>query len=255
MPLDRTDEARDRNREAWNAGRYQAWVDALGPPATEAARLVADPAYKLRRLLPHLGGDPAALSGRRVCIPQGSHGRVAVAFALLGAEATVLDFAEENRRYALELAAAAGVTIDYRLGDVMDAGELGLAPFDDVVMELGIVHYHQDLDAFFAVMARLARPGGRLVLEEFHPVERLLFQGSASAAGDYFRSDLVLGDVPDPTGQGRRLGQCVMRPWTLGEIVTVCIRAGFRLDRLEEHPDWTTPTRPGSFILAATRNP
>src|SRR6516162_505585 len=27
MPLDRTDEARDRNREAWNAGRYQAWVD------------------------------------------------------------------------------------------------------------------------------------------------------------------------------------------------------------------------------------
>lgn len=254
MPLDRTDEARDRNREAWNAGRYQAWVDALGAPATEAARLVADPAYKLRRLLPFLGSDPAALRGRRVCVPQGSHGRVAVAFALLGAEATVLDFAEENQRYALELAAAAGVTIDYRLGDVMEAGQLGLAPFDDVVMELGIVHYHKDLHAFFAVMAQLTRPCGRLVLEEFHPVERLLFQGSAVATGDYFRTDLVVGDVPDPTGEGRRLGQCVMRPWTLGEIVSACIGAGFRLDRLEEHPGWTEPTRPGTFILAATRN-
>ena len=255
MPRDRSDEARDRNREAWNAGRYQAWVDALGTPAVEAARLAADPAQKLRRLLPHLGGDAAALRGRRVCVPQGSHGRVAVAFALLGAAATVLDFAEENQRYALELAAAAGVAIDYRLGDVMEAGRLGLPPFDDVVMELGIVHYHQDLSAFFAVIAQLARPDGRLVLEEFHPVERLLFQGSAVAAGDYFRTELVIGDVPDPTGQGRRLGQCVLRPWTLGEIVTACIGAGFRLDRLEEHPDWTTPTRPGSFILAATREP
>ncbi|HXQ11251.1 MAG TPA: hypothetical protein VN805_09695 [Caulobacteraceae bacterium] len=45
----------ERNRAAWNAGRYDAWVDALGPPAVEAARLVADPRAKLRRLLPHLG--------------------------------------------------------------------------------------------------------------------------------------------------------------------------------------------------------
>jgi len=102
-------------------------------------------------------------------------------------------------------------------------------------------------------MAELAKPGGRLVLEEFHPVERLLFQGAGPH--DYFRTDLVIGDVPDPTGQGRRLGQCVMRPWTLGEIVTACVGAGFRLDRLVEHPDWTEPTRPGTFILAATRDP
>ena len=88
----------------------------------------------------------------------------------------MLDFAEENRRYALELAAAAGVAIDYRLGDVIEAGALGLdGTFDWLVMELGVLHYHQDLARFFAVMAGLLKPGGRLLLDEFHPVQRKLF--------------------------------------------------------------------------------
>ena len=236
-----------RNRAAWNAGRYDAWVSALGPPAAEARKLVADPRFKLRRLLPHLG----EVAGLRLCNVQGSHGRVAVALALLGAEAAVIDFAEENRRYALELAAAAGVAIDYRLADSMQADRLGLAPFDWLVMELGILHYHQDVAAFFAVMARLTAPGGRLLLEEFHPVERKLLGPGVSP--DYFRTDLLEGDVPNPTPGGPSLGTCVLRNWTLGEIVTAAIDSGWRIDRLEEHPSWTDPTRPGTFTLVATK--
>jgi 2-polyprenyl-3-methyl-5-hydroxy-6-metoxy-1,4-benzoquinol methylase len=240
--------ARDLNREAWNAERYDAWVSAYGAADVEAARIVADPEHKLRRLLPHLG----AVADRRICNIQGSHGRVAVALALLGAEVTVIDFGEDNRRYALELAARADVTIDYRLGDVIEAGSLGLnGSFDALVMELGILHYHQDLARFFAVMAGLAKPGGRMVLNEFHPVERkLLGQG---ALRDYFNADVVMGGVPDPTGEGRNLGQCALRFWTLGEIVTAVIGAGFVVERLEEHPGWTDPTIPGTFTLVASR--
>lgn len=151
--MSETASAVEGNREAWNAGRYEVWLAAFGPPEAEARVLVADPAHKLRRLQPHLGD----VAGRRICSVQGSNGRVAVALALLGAEATVLDFAEENRRYALELAAAAGVAIDYRLGDVIEAGSLGLnGSFDWVVMELGILHYHQDLLRFFQVMRGLS---------------------------------------------------------------------------------------------------
>lgn len=242
--------ARDRNRDAWNARRYDSWVAAFGPPEAEARVLAADPAFKLRRLLPHMGD----IGGKRVCNVQGSHGRVAVALALLGAEATVLDFAEENRRYALELAAAAGVSIDYRLGDVMEAGALGLAPFDWLVMELGILHYHQDVTAFFRVMGDLTRPGGRLVLNEFHPVNRkLLAPRAAGVAADYFNAELVIGDVPNPTGGAERLGQCVMRGWTLGEIVTAAIEAGWVVEKLIELPDWDEPTVPGMFTLVAAR--
>jgi 2-polyprenyl-3-methyl-5-hydroxy-6-metoxy-1,4-benzoquinol methylase len=241
--------ARDLNRESWNAERYDAWVRAMGSPEVEARTLVADPAYKVRRLLPHLG----EVAGQRICSIQGSNGRVAVAFALLGAEVTVIDFGEDNRRYALELAAAAGVNIDYRLGDVIEAGSLGLnGVFDALVMELGILHYHQDLARFFAVIAGLTRPGGRLVLNEFHPVERKLFV-APGVLNDYFNAEVVMGAVPDPTGEGRNLGQCAQRFWTLGEIVTAAIGAGFVAERLEELPSWTDPTIPGMFTLVAVK--
>ena len=241
-----TDTIVERNRAAWNAGRYEAWTQALGAPQAEAKVLIADPRHKLRRLLPHMG----EVAGKRVCNVQGSHGRVAVALALLGAHATVIDFAEENRRYALELAAAAGVSIDYAVSDSMEADRLGLAPFDWVAMELGILHYHQDITRFFTVMAALAAPGGRMVLHEFHPVERKLFNPPA----DYFRSELIEGAVPNPVGDGRALGVCVYRAWTLGEIVTAAIEGGWRLDRLEEQPDWMAPpTIPGTFTLLATK--
>jgi 2-polyprenyl-3-methyl-5-hydroxy-6-metoxy-1,4-benzoquinol methylase len=242
------DEILERNRDAWNAGRYDAWVSALGPPQAEARVLVADPAHKLRRLLPHMGD----VAGRRVCNVQGSHGRIAVALALIGAEATVIDFAEENRRYALELAAAAGVTIDYRVSDAMQAGALGLAPFDWMAMELGILHYHQDITGFFQVLAGLTKPGGRLVINEFHPVNLKLRRKGVPV--DYFRADLKLGDVPNPTGEGTSLGQCVYRNWTLGEIVTAAIDAGWVIEKLLEHPDWVDePTWPGTFTLVAAK--
>jgi len=245
------DPVRDRNRAAWNAGRYEAWVEALGTPLAEARVLMADPRHKLRQLLPLMGEE----AGTRICNVQGSHGRVAVALALLGAQTTVLDFAEENRRYALELAAAAGVVIDYRLCDVIEAGSLGLdGSFDWLVMELGVLHYHQDLERFFTVMAGLAAPGGRLLLHEFHPIERKLFQPLAGVAPDYFRTELVVGDVPNPTGDGRSLGTCAYRYWTLGEIVTAPIGAGWRIERLEEHPGWTDPTIPGTFTLVAVKS-
>lgn len=62
----------------------------------------------------------------------------------------VIDFSEENQRFALELAETAGVVIDYALSDAMKAGELGRDhSFDVLVLELGILHYHQDIDKFF----------------------------------------------------------------------------------------------------------
>ena len=67
---------------------------------------------------------------------QGSHGRVAVALAALRAEVMVIDFSAENRRFALELAAAAEVTIDYAVCDVLKAADLsGAHDFDVLVLD------------------------------------------------------------------------------------------------------------------------
>lgn len=102
--------------------------------------------------LPFLGTPQA----KRICSVQGLHGRVAVALAAMGADVHVIDFAEENRRYATELADAANVSINYMLCDIMEARSLDLPyKFDVLVLELGILHYHQSIDHFFRSCAIL----------------------------------------------------------------------------------------------------
>ncbi|WP_011199098.1 class I SAM-dependent methyltransferase [Agrobacterium tumefaciens] len=248
MPMtpDAADKITETNRLAWNAERYDAWISSFGSVEAEAARIIAEPERVLRRLSPYLGD----VEGKRICSVQGSHGRIAVALARLNAEVLVIDFSEENQRFALDLATAAGVTIDYAVCDIMEAGLLEQAHnFDTLVLELGVLHYHQDLDRFFMVMRKLAVDGGMLLLNEFHPFQRKLFW--AEGPHDYFKADLIEADVPNPNVAGASLGRCLYRFWTMGDILTAVIKAGFTIARLDEHPDWTDPAIPGSFTLVA----
>ena len=85
---------------------------------------------------------------------QGFHSRIAVALALLSAEVQVIDFSKENRRFALDLVAAAvaQVSVDYVVYDIMEAASLDLPhKFDMPVLEPGILHYHQNLDDFYSL--------------------------------------------------------------------------------------------------------
>jgi 2-polyprenyl-3-methyl-5-hydroxy-6-metoxy-1,4-benzoquinol methylase len=239
--------AMQANRAAWNSSAYAAWVQRLGVPAEAAARIREDPERVLRRLRAHLG----PLEGRTICNLQGSHGRVAVALALSGARVTVLDFSEANQRYALELAAAACVRIDYRLADVMAAPDMGYSDFDLVLMELGILHYHSDLSAFFRMTAQLLGPSGELLINEYHPVERKMRAMAAQTGSDYFFSQYVAAPVPFGIINGET-ALCHYRFWTLAEIVTAILAAGYELRALEEHPGWDDPKLPGTFTIRAS---
>ena len=61
--------------------------------------------------------------------------------AVLGADVTVFDISEDNKRYAIELSDAAGVQIDYQVCDVLeiDMTQYGGA-FDVVFFEGGVLH-------------------------------------------------------------------------------------------------------------------
>jgi len=98
-------------------------------------------------------------------------------------------------------------------------------------------------------MRKLAVRGGTLVLNEFHPLQRKLFW--TQGPRDYFQTKLTEADVPNPDAAGASLGKCLYRFWTMGEIVTAVIKAGFIVDRLDEHPDWTDSANLGSVTLLA----
>ncbi len=247
------------NRLAWNTKAYEAWNAHFGAPSEEAARITHDPRHPLRRWLKYTG-DP---NGQRVINLLGSTGRKAIALAVLGAEVTIVDISAENRRYALEVAEAAGVSIEYINADVLNIPhEEQLRDFDILLMEFGILHYFSDLEQLFALVARLLKPGGRYILTDFHPVAtKLLTETSTGMAlqpeADYFRSELLEGNLSYtgflPEEDRDRLPKVLLRKWRVGEILTALANQGFCLRAFEEEPNMNDKRFPAFFTLVADK--
>jgi hypothetical protein len=85
------------NKKAWSHRAYEAWNRLHGPPAKAVKKICDNPEYVLRHTLPY----HQDLRGKKVANLLGSYGRRAVALVVLGAEVTVVDISEDNRRYAV----------------------------------------------------------------------------------------------------------------------------------------------------------
>ena len=244
-----------QNKTAWEHDAYNFWRRHNGAPAELAATLVDDPHRPLRRYEAYFG----KIEGMRIANICGSCGKKAVPLALLGAEMTVFDISEDNRRYATELAEAAGVRLDYQVGDVLeiDMNTYGGA-FDTVFMEGGVLHYFHDPDQFMGIMNGLLKPGGKLILSDFHPLQKVLdaLELQQPSIG-YFFSEVFEGEMAHARFYDeetrRQFPKCSYRKYTLSEILNALLAAGFTLRRFDEHPAWNNPLLPGEFTLVAVK--
>ncbi|GLV55037.1 hypothetical protein KDH_18840 [Dictyobacter sp. S3.2.2.5] len=229
------------NQRAWNQAAYDAWVQRHGEPATHAARIQQDPRARLASLNRYL----PPIEGAKVMNLLGSHGSKAIALALLGAQVTIVDISQENAHYAREVAAAAGVPLRYLVTDVLQLSPQELdGSYDLVFMEMGILHYFVDLAPLAHIVRQLLRPGGCLILQDFHPVSTKLISSKGKkhrVSGNYFDKSLHVTNVAfskhltekDATETGR----VYQRYWNLGEIVTAFAATGLVIQRLDEEPN------------------
>lgn len=260
-------ESSEQNKSAWNGSTYQSWLNRFGTPAEAAEKIKMDPRKRISSALKHMGDN---ISGRRIINLMGSNGNKAVALALLGAEMTVADFSPENKQYALELAEAAGVPLQYIVSDVLELPEELNGSYDMVFMEFGILHYFTDLHPLLQVVHRLLRTGGRLILQDFHPISTKLISSRGTTAkirkhkvdGDYFDSSLVEKEVSyskysESGAVDEQQQKVYLRNWTLGEIVTAVAAADLTIKVLEELPNQSSDVFdkgiPKTFTIVAEK--
>lgn len=103
-----------QNKLAWEYSAYDFWVKTSGTPAERAKKDMENPKKMLRKYAEYFD----TYRGLRIANICGSCGKKAIPLALLGAEVTVFDISEDNKRYALEVAEAAGTEIEFVVGDV-----------------------------------------------------------------------------------------------------------------------------------------
>lgn len=244
-----------QNKKAWEYDAYDFWVRTCGTPEERAKEDLADPKRMLRRY----AGYFDRFEGIRVANICGSCGKKAIPLALLGADVTVFDISEDNKRYATETAKSANVRIDYVVGDVLeiDLSKYG-GRFDIVFMEGGILHYFHDIDIFMGLMHSLLKPGGRMICSDFHPftkiVDTLKFEQPSMS---YFSTEVFEGEMAHARFYEKeireRMPKCSYRKYTISEIINAILNVGFSLERFDEHPSWENEMLPGEFTAVAVK--
>ena len=244
-----------QHKKAWEFDAYDFWIRHNGTPEERAAQDKADPKRMLRRYAAYFD----RFEGVRVANVCGSCGKKAIPLALLGAEVTVFDISEANRKYALEPAIAANVNIVFEICDIMEINLTKYsACFDIVFMEGGILHYFHDLNAFMRVMHALLKPGGKMILSDFHPFTKIMdalkFETPAMS---YFSAEVFEGEMAHARfydeATRRRFPKCFYRKYTISEILNSILESGFTLKRFDEHPSWENEKLPGEFTAVAVK--
>jgi SAM-dependent methyltransferase len=250
MTSTRRPDLHEENRRSWNE-------------ATKAHNShKADQAGFLRRggstLFPEeveLLGD---LHGLTLLHLQCNAGQDTLSLAALGAAVTGVDISDEAVAFARRLSADSGIPATFHRADVYDYSTEAAArgeQYDRVFASYGALPWLSDLAGWAAGVHGLLRPGGRLVVLEFHPV-LWLYEGDWQqrvypyfAAGQVFTEAGGVGDYVARSGDGlipmeRAAGvadfenphACHAFTWGIGETLTALLEAGLLLERFHEYP-------------------
>ena len=229
------------NEQAWNQNNYQALVTRYGEPTIIANKIKQNPTWRLHPFYTYMKD----LKGKNVLHLLGSNGVKATAMALLGANVTVVDFSQENAKFATEVATEAGVQIDYIVSDVFNINvEQMKGQYDYVLMELGVLHYFITLEPLMKLIRQLLKENGTYILHEFHPISTKLITSTGKkhkVTGNYFDPTLTANTIAFskhmPDGVQEELIQTIQRKWTIGELITSVAQSGLLVTTLEEEPN------------------
>lgn len=176
----------------------------------------------------------------------------AVTLARRGARVVGADFSAPALRKARAIAERCGVQVEY-----VEADSTALPPalhgrFDVVYATIGILTWIADVDAWMGSVARVLKPGGRLVLVDMHP----LFSAIGSLDPlvldfPYADSGPVEFDEPGSYAAADApvsATRTVEHAHSLGEIVTAALGAGLRVDALREHLEVERDPRGGGLL-------
>ena len=239
-------EAFDLNRGMWDDRVGTHWASKMYSRHADDLRAGG---HCLPGALIDLAGDVA---GKSLVHLQCHMGMETLSWSRLGARAVGVDFSAPALERAAHLRDELGFDTRFVQSNVYDAvDELGAGGFDRVFVSVGSLCWLPDVPRWAEVVGALLKPGGRLVMNEGHPVCGMLGQPKGkihleptytyfSDAGLVFEGDETYVESDQPL----KMMKSVEWSHPIGEVVTSLIKAGLVIDLLDESPDCCWPAYP-----------
>ena len=159
------------NKAAWEEAfdnRHEGWC------ADMAAQLKTQ---RLPYMTPMLRDAMQALDlqGKTVAQFCCNNGRELLSSMQLGpANGVGFDIAENMIREARAVAAEAQLPCTFHATNILDIGEEYTKAFDLVMFTVGAITWFQNLPELFGIASRCLKPGGQLLIHDFHPLINML---------------------------------------------------------------------------------
>jgi SAM-dependent methyltransferase len=191
--------------------------------------------------LRHLRG----LSGRRVCVLGSGDNQAVFALAGLGADVTSVDISRNQLDIARGRAGQLGLAVRFLQADVTDLSCLDSELFDAVYTGGHVAVWVCDLEKYYREAARVLKPGGLFIVNEYHPFRRIWRDSPDSLAVgssyydrgpfEYDLSDEVLHEKPGGL-------KCYEFHWTVSDFIGAVMKAGCQVIEVmefgEDTADW-----------------
>ena len=225
------------NRAAWDAA---AAHHGSGAYWEELCTGFADPAYS--RFDSHMTEAlrAAGIEGARAVQIGCNNGRETLSAAALGArEVWGIDQSRAFLDQAETLRDISGHPVRFLEADIYALPPDAPGDFDLAFITIGVLNWMPDLPGFFAAVAGLMAPGGRLVIYETHPVLEMFDPATDDPfrpAFSYFRTEPII-ETETITYDGTAPGPAPESHWfvhPLARIVQSVLDAGMTLTGLQE---------------------
>lgn len=197
------------------------------------------------------------LAGKSLLHLQCNAGQDTLCLARRGATVTGVDISEEAIEFARALARDSEIPAEFERADVYDWLPQAAAEgrrFDLVYSSYGWIGWLSDLRAWARGVAALLRPGGRLVVLEFHPFafmfdrqRRLAYSYFGAAQGEVIANPEGVDDYVADAGQALAPSGYDESPapfanphpthefaWTIADLQHAVREAGLEFERFEE---------------------
>jgi 2-polyprenyl-3-methyl-5-hydroxy-6-metoxy-1,4-benzoquinol methylase len=176
------------------------------------------------------------VAGKQVLHLQCHFGQDTLSLARMGAKVTGLDLSDVAIAEARKLALRADLKAEFIEANVLDLQPALAGRFDIVFTSYGVVGWLPELGKWARNIARYLKPGGKLVLVEFHPAVWMFNNSFTEMTYSYFNREVIVETEKSTYADATADINLKSHGWNhaLAETITALLDAGLRIDRFEE---------------------